>query len=41
MELNMAKRMFGDDSVVRNGPGESLLLLAESVLAKVRDSQHH
>jgi hypothetical protein len=34
----IAERMYGDDSVVLSEPRESLLLLAESVLARVRAS---
>jgi len=38
--LNIAERMYGDDSVVLSEPRESLLLLAESVLARVRASEN-
>jgi hypothetical protein len=34
----IAERMYGDDSVVLSEARESLLLLAESVLARVRAS---
>lgn len=34
-----AERMYGSDSGVLSEPRESLLLLAESVLAKVRASK--
>ena len=37
--VDMAKRIYGPDSVVLSEPRESLLLLAESVLAKVRASK--
>lgn len=37
----VAERMYGDDSVVLNEPRESLLLLAESVLARVHASKDH
>ena len=37
--VDMAERMYGIDSVVLSEPRESLLLLAESVLARVRDSE--
>jgi Nucleotidyltransferase of unknown function (DUF6036) len=36
--VDIAERMYGSDSVVLREPRESLLLLAESVLAKVRTS---
>ena len=36
--VDIAERMYGDDSVVLSEPRESLLLLAESVLARVRAS---
>jgi hypothetical protein len=39
--VDIAERMYGDDSVVLSEPRESLLLLAESVLAKVRASKDH
>ena len=39
--MDMAERMYGGDSVVLSEPRESLLLLAESVLAKVRASKDH
>ena len=39
--VNIAERMYGDDSVVLSEPRESLLLLAESVLARVRASKDH
>lgn len=34
--VDMAERMYGPDSIVLSEPRESLLLLAESVLARVR-----
>jgi Nucleotidyltransferase of unknown function (DUF6036) len=37
--VDIAERMYGSDSVVLSEPRESLLLLAESVLAKVRESK--
>jgi hypothetical protein len=37
--LDIAERMYGGDSVVLSEPRESLLLLAESVLAKLRASK--
>ena len=37
--VGIAERMYGDDSVVLSEPRESLLLLAESVLARVRASE--
>jgi hypothetical protein len=37
--VRIAERMYGDDSVVLNEPRESLLLLAEAVLARVRASK--
>ena len=37
--VDTAKRMYGKDSVVLSEPTESLLLLAESVLARVRASK--
>lgn len=37
--VDMAERMYGVDSVVLSEPRESLLLLAESVLARVRASK--
>jgi hypothetical protein len=39
--VDIAEGMYGDDSVVLSEPRESLLLLAESVLAKVRASKDH
>ena len=39
--VDIAERMYGDDSVVLSEPRESLLLLAESVLARVRASKSH
>ena len=39
--VDIAERMYGDDSVVLSEPRESLLLLAESVLARVRSSKDH
>lgn len=36
--VDIAERMYGGDSVVLNEPRDSLLLLAESVLARVRAS---
>jgi predicted nucleotidyltransferase len=39
--VDIAERMYGDDSVVLSEPRESLLLLAESVLARVRASRDH
>jgi hypothetical protein len=39
--VDIAERMYGDDSVVLTEPRESLLLLAESVLARVRASKDH
>jgi hypothetical protein len=39
--VDIAERMYGGDSVVLSEPRESLLLLAESVLAKVRASKDH
>jgi len=36
--VRIAERMYGEDSVVLSEPRQSLLLLAESVLARVRDS---
>jgi hypothetical protein len=36
--VDIAERMYGDESVVLSEPRESLLLLAESVLARVRAS---
>ena len=39
--VDTAERMYGGDSVVLSEPRESLLLLAESVLAKVRASKDH
>jgi len=38
--VDIAERMYGDDSVVLSEPRESLLLLAESVLARVRASEN-
>ncbi|MEO8555847.1 MAG: hypothetical protein ABI474_04185 [Actinomycetota bacterium] len=38
--VDIAERMYGDDSVVLSEPRESLLLLAESVLARVRTSKN-
>jgi hypothetical protein len=38
--VNIAERMYGDDSVVLREPRESLLLLAESVLARVHASKN-
>lgn len=38
--VDIAKRMYGEDSVVLSGPRESLLLLAESVLAQLRASRN-
>ena len=38
--VDIAERMYGDDSVVLSEPRESLLLLAESVLARVRASKN-
>jgi hypothetical protein len=37
--VDIAERMYGDDLVVLNEPRESLLLLAESVLARVHASK--
>ena len=37
--VDLAERMYGGDSVVLSEPRESLLLLAESVLSKVRASK--
>jgi hypothetical protein len=37
--VDIAERMYGDDSVVLSEPRESLLLLAESVLARARASE--
>jgi hypothetical protein len=37
--VDMAERMYGDDAVVLSEPRGSLLLLAESVLARVRASE--
>jgi hypothetical protein len=37
--VNLAERMYGGESVVLSEPRESLLLLAESVLARVRASK--
>jgi Nucleotidyltransferase of unknown function (DUF6036) len=37
--VNLAERMYGGGSVVLSEPRESLLLLAESVLARVRASK--
>jgi hypothetical protein len=37
--VGIAERMYGSDSVVLSEPRESLLLLAESVLARVRASK--
>jgi len=37
--VDIAKRMYGDDSVVPGEPTEPLLLLAESVLARMRASR--
>jgi predicted nucleotidyltransferase len=37
--VDIATRMYGDDSVVLSEPRESLLLLAESVLARVHASK--
>ena len=37
--VDMAERMYGADSVVLSGPRESLLLLAEAVLARVRQQE--
>ena len=37
--VGIAERMYGADSVVLSEPRESLLLLAESVLARVRTSK--
>jgi len=39
--VNIAEPMYGDHSVVLSEPRESLLLLAESVLATVRASNDH
>ncbi|MHB1472931.1 MAG: hypothetical protein ACYCV4_04770 [Dermatophilaceae bacterium] len=36
--VDLAERMYGGDLVVLSEPRESLLLLAESVLARVRAS---
>jgi hypothetical protein len=38
--VDIAERMYGDDSLVLSEPRESLLLLAESVLARVRASEN-
>ena len=38
--VDIAERMYGDDSVVLSEPRESRLLLAESVLARVRASKN-
>ena len=38
--VDIAERMYGDDSVVLSERRESLLLLAESVLARVRASKN-
>jgi hypothetical protein len=38
--VDIAERMYGDESVVLSEPRESLLLLAESVLARVRASEN-
>ena len=38
--VDMAERMYGPDSVVLSEPRESLLLLAESVLARVRAAKN-
>lgn len=38
--VDIAERVYGDDSVVLSEPRESLLLLAESVLARVRTSKN-
>ena len=38
--VDIAERVYGDDSVVLSEPRESLLLLAESVLARVRASKN-
>jgi len=37
--VDIAERMYGDDTVVLGEPRESLLLLAESVLARVHGSR--
>jgi Nucleotidyltransferase of unknown function (DUF6036) len=37
--VDIAERMYGEDSVVLSEPRESLLLLAESVLARMRASR--
>ena len=37
--VDIAERMYGDDTVVLGEPRESLLLLAESALARVRGSR--
>jgi hypothetical protein len=37
--VDLAERMYGNDSVVLSEPRESLLLLAESVLARVQASK--
>ena len=39
--VDIAERMYGDDSIVLSEPRQSLLLLAESVLARVRASKDH
>ena len=39
--VDIAERMYGVDSVVLSEPRKSLLLLAESVLARVRASKDH
>lgn len=39
--VDIAERMYGDDSVVLSESRESLLLLAEAVLARVRSSENH
>ena len=38
--VDIAERMYGDDSVMLSEPRESLLLLAESVLARARASKN-
>jgi hypothetical protein len=37
--VNLAERMYGGGSVVLSEPRESLLLLAESVLVRMRASE--
>ncbi len=37
--VDMAERMYGHDAVVLSEPRESLILLAEAVLARVRASK--